>query len=70
MEGVHYELDNEAQFWGELDEILLPVGSSLSDLPVVPTVKTFVRFAASFRRMLPSKLRMDRLTSRSISVNG
>jgi len=53
MEGVHYEIDNEVQFWGELDEILLPVGSSLSDLPVASAVKAFVRFAASFRRTLP-----------------
>ena len=56
MEGVHYELDNEAQFWVELDEILLPVGSSLSELPVASVVKNFVRFAATFRCILASIL--------------
>ena len=63
MEGVHYELDNEAQFWGEVDEILLPVGSSLSDLPVASAVKTFVRFTTAFRRTL-APLESDRVTNR------
>ena len=50
MEGVHYELDTPAQFWGELDEIIAPVGSSSpTDIDVQSAVRSFVRFAAAFR---------------------
>ena len=49
MEGVHYELDTEAQFWGELDEILTPVGSSPSTIVVETTVRNFINFVAAFR---------------------
>ena len=54
MEGVSYELDTEAQFWAELDEILAPVGSSPSDVQVDSTVQSFVRFAADFRGIVPT----------------
>jgi hypothetical protein len=49
MEGVFYELDTEAQFWAELDEILEPVGSLPTELSVESAVRNFVRFAAAFR---------------------
>jgi hypothetical protein len=49
MEGVHYELNDEAQFWGELDEILEPVHASQSEVSVETAVRNFVRFAAAFR---------------------
>jgi hypothetical protein len=51
MEGVYYELDTEAQFWGELDEILSPVGSSPDEVVVETAVANFVRFAFAFRSM-------------------
>jgi hypothetical protein len=54
MEGVHYELDSPAQFWGELDEILAPVGTGPSDIDVVSAVRSFVRFAAAFRGIAPA----------------
>lgn len=54
MEGVFYELDTAAQFWGELEEILAPVGSSPSDIDVAGAVRNFVRFAAAFRGIPPS----------------
>ena len=53
MEGVHYELDSPAQFWGELDEILAPVGTAPADIDVVSAVRNFVRFAAVFRGASP-----------------
>jgi hypothetical protein len=46
MEGVHYELDTEAQFWAEVDDIL---SSPSSEVSVETTVRNFVRFAAAFR---------------------
>jgi len=49
MEGVHYELDTEAQFWGELEEILSPVGSVPSNISVETAVRNFVTFVAAFR---------------------
>ena len=50
MEGVFYELDTEAQFWGELDEILAPFGSTPTEKRSVETaIRNFVRFAAAFR---------------------
>jgi hypothetical protein len=52
MEGVHYELDNETQFWGELDEILSPVGVLPDEIVVESAVRNFVRFTAAFRGIL------------------
>jgi len=49
MEGVHYELETETQFWGELDEILSPVGLSVSEMSVEKAVHNFIAFAAAFR---------------------
>jgi len=50
MEGVHYQLDTPAQFWGELDEIIAPVAAfSPADIDVQSVVRYFVRFAAAFR---------------------
>ena len=45
MEGVYYELDTEAQFWGEIDEILSPVNNTSTET----CIRNFVRFAAAFR---------------------
>ena len=53
MEGVFYELDTEAQFWGKLDEILSPVGTTLNEVSVESVVRNFARFAAAFRGTLP-----------------
>ena len=49
MEGVHYEIDTEAQFWGELDEIVSPVGSPHTEISVESVVRNYVRFAALFQ---------------------
>ena len=49
MEGVSYELDTETQFWGELEEILCPVGLSVSEISVETALRNFLAFAASFR---------------------
>jgi hypothetical protein len=49
MEGVHYELDTETQFWSELEEILAPVGSSPSNISVETAVRYFISFTAAFR---------------------
>jgi len=50
MEGVHYQLDTPAQFWGELDEIIAPVAAfPRTDIDVQSVVRSFVRFAAAFR---------------------
>jgi hypothetical protein len=49
MEGVHYELETEAQFWAELDDIL---SSPESETSVETAVRNFVRFTASFRGTL------------------
>ena len=48
MEGVYYELDTEAQFWGEIDEILSPVNNTSTET----CIRNFVRFAAAFRGTL------------------
>lgn len=45
---MHYELDTEAQFWGELDEILNPVGSS-SNISPETAIRNFINFTAAFR---------------------
>jgi hypothetical protein len=50
MEGVHYELDTEAQFWGEIDEILSPVNNVSTET----CIRSFVRFAAAFRGNVPA----------------
>src|SRR5436190_17734720 len=48
MEGVHYELDTETQFWGELDDILQSaVGEAEGNVERV--VKNYIAFAAAFR---------------------
>lgn len=52
MEGVHYELNDAAQFWGELDEILDPVHAAKTEVSVETAVRNFVRFAAAFRGTL------------------
>ena len=49
MEGVYYELNDAAQFWGELDEILDPVHAPKTEVSVETSVRNFVRFAAAFR---------------------
>jgi hypothetical protein len=49
MEGVHYELETEAQFWAELDDIL---SSPSSEISAETTARNFVRFAAAFRGTL------------------
>lgn len=60
MEGVFYELDTEAQFWGELDDILAPFGSTPTDKESIDTaVRNFVRFAAAFRGTCPRKHEAD-----------
>lgn len=46
MEGVHYELDTESQFWGEIDDILSPSNNNTS---IETCIRNFVRFAAAFR---------------------
>jgi len=46
MEGVSYELDNEAQFWGEIEEIINPTADTID---VESAIRNFIRFAASFR---------------------
>ena len=72
MEGVFYELDTEAQFWGELDEILSLVGTTLNEVSVESVVRNFVRFAAAFRGTLPSPglSFLDCFNMRSIFNNG
>jgi hypothetical protein len=65
MEGVYYELDTPAQFWGELDEIIAPVGTSPTHIAVDKAVRSFVRFAAAFRGTIhppDSEHRGDTLT--------
>ena len=56
MEGVHYELDSDAQFLGELEEILSPVGSTPAELTVESVINNFVTFASSFRRCTPQDM--------------
>src|SRR3979490_178438 len=45
MEGVHYELNTESQFWGEIDDILSPLNNTSTET----WIRNFVRFAAYFR---------------------
>jgi hypothetical protein len=52
MEGVYYELNDAAQFWGELDEILDPVHAAKTEVSVETAVRNFVRFTAAFRGTL------------------
>jgi len=44
MEGVHYELDTEAQFWGEMDEIL----SLVNNVSAETYIRSFVCFPPPF----------------------
>jgi hypothetical protein len=60
MEGVFYELETEAQFWEELNEILAPFGSTPADKEAIQTaVRNFVRFTAAFRSTWPRKHEAD-----------
>jgi len=49
MEGVSYEIETQTQFWGELDEILDPVGTPPSQIDIDSAIRSFIRFAAAFR---------------------
>jgi len=50
MEGVFYELETQAQFLGELEEILAPFGSTPTEKGSVETaIRNFVRFVTAFR---------------------
>ena len=49
MEGVSYEIETQSQFWGELDEILDPVGTPSLQIDIDSAIRNFVRFAGAFR---------------------
>jgi hypothetical protein len=51
MEGVHYELHSEKQFWGELDDILETPAQDVDPGGIESAVRTYIAFAAAFRGM-------------------
>ena len=56
MEGVFYELETQAQFLGELEEILAPFGSTPTEKGSVETaISQFCTICHCFSKYMPSE---------------